>query len=575
MTNRKIEIMKKIIVFFLLAIPFIVDANGTITSINILGGSSIVSCGGSLQYTVTIAPTDAQYSSIAWSVNNNDLAYITETGTLYAKANGTLTVAATVTVDDATTLTATKEVVLSGQNISDYSLAVMGSSVPAGSGAESGKGYAQLYQKYLENNAENTWRIRNISIGGNTTTDVTNRWDKDFLPTCSRYIYYGLSLGNEGIHEKGEVAFNSYRDNMLKLIDRAREAGRIPLVGNNYPRSDFNSTDYNYLKQLNLLMHEWDVPSVNLLGAIDNGAGRWASGYIADNAHPNTVGHAEMFYAFVPSLLDALVIKKSQPRRIENTSLNLTKTSTMQRITFTPENVLHSFTLTFSFKTTGEGTLASFVTLENDSAFLKINESGKLTYDTYSTTIKRTSVNAVNDGQWHTVSLTHYYAWGKTMFYLDGIQVNYTPLSEKNIPVKFYLNAFDDAPQMIEYRELFLHRAGMFTEEIRALHQGKMLKSSLEIYAPLDDKSEANEKLQNYAQSLNTIRLEEKLISDVKEHVAGTHFKDKYIFSLTGQLMPYIPALENLPPEKQLPKGVYIVQQTDGKQIFSKKIIVK
>lgn len=545
------------------------------TAIDISGGNSITSCGRSLQLTITSTPQGALYQLNNWSVDNENVAHITETGKLYAKANGTVTVTATANNEDGTVLTATKEIVVSGQNVGEYSLAIMGSSVPSGTGAESGKGYAHLYQKYLENSAGHAWTVTNISIGGNNTTDVINRWDNDFLATCSRYIYYGLSLGNEGIHERGQAAFDSYRDNMLLLIERARSAGKIPFMGNNYPRGDFNATDYNYVKQLNLLIHEWDVPSVNLLGAIDNGAGQWASGYIADNAHPNTPGHAEMFYVFVPSQLDAIAAGKPQPQRVENTSLTLAKTATAQRIAFTPENVLHSFTLTFSFKTTGTGTIASFITSGNDSTFLKINTEGKLTYDTYSTTTKRTSAAIVNDGEWHTVSLTHYYAWGKTIFYLDGTQVNLTPLTEKNVPVKFYLNAFEDAPYSVEYRELFLHRAGMSREEIQALHQSRMLKSSLEIYVPLNaDADTTDEKLQNSAQSLNTLTLEEELVSSIDEHFEDALPKDKYIFSLTGQQIAYFPASENM-SLTGFPKGVYILKQTDGKRISSEKIVVK
>jgi hypothetical protein len=35
-------------------------------------------------------------------------------------------------------------------------------------------------------------------------------------------------------------------------------------------------------------------------------AGRWISGYWADGAHPNDAGYAEFYYAFVPSLFDAV-----------------------------------------------------------------------------------------------------------------------------------------------------------------------------------------------------------------------------------------------------------------------------
>jgi lysophospholipase L1-like esterase len=458
------------------------------------------------------------------------------------------------------------------QHIDDYSLAIMGSSVPSGTGADAGKGYAQLFQKYLENNAVNEWKVTNISIPGNNTTDVMNRWNTDLLPACTRYVYYGLSLGNEGIHEKGQSAFDSWRDNMQTLINRAREAGKIPLIGNNYPRGDFNSTDYNYVKQLNLLIHEWDVPSVNLLGAIDNGSGQWASGYVYDNAHPNTAGHAEMFYAIVPSLMDALAAGKPQPVKKQNSSLVLVKGNTVQRIAFTPENILHSFTLTFSFKTTDIGTLASFVTEGGDTARLILNSNGRLTYKS------QVSAGFLNDGNWHTVSLTHYYAQGKTQLYIDGARIARTnPETEKLVPIKFFLNDFDNAPQYIEYRELFFHRSGMCAEEIAALYQGKLLKSSLEIYAPLDVVSE-KDVLYNSAQSLNMLDIEENNILnglDETRFDKNQKFKGMTFYSLLGQKL-FHTTDNNFNCSRKLLAGVYVVKIiSEQGEVTSKKIVVE
>ncbi|MDR1683205.1 MAG: SusF/SusE family outer membrane protein [Candidatus Symbiothrix sp.] len=542
----------------------LISANDTASVIRILGGN-ISECGRTSKLSIETTPANAWIPPIVWTIDNDNVAFIGVNGKLYPKSNGTVTVTATATLDDGTILSDSKELTINGQTIDDYSLAIMGSSVPSGAGADAGIGYAQLWEQYLENNAATTWATTNISIGGNNTTDVSNRWDNDFLPTCSRYLYYGLSLGNEGIHEKGQTAFDSWRDNMLALIERARDAGKIPVVGNNYPRGDFNATDYAFVKQLNLLIHEWDVPSVNLLGAIDNGAGQWADGYIADNSHPNTAGHAEMFYAIVPSSLDALAIGKPQPQRIANTSLTLTKTEMIQRIAFVPENVLHSFTLTFGFKTTDTGTIASFTTENGDSTFLKINTAGALVYQDASA-----SSVIVNDGQWHTVSLTHYYAWGRTLLYLDGATVNTGIISEQNAPVKFYLNHWDNAPQTVDYRELYFHRAGMSPEEIQSLHEGKMLKSSLEIYAPLD--ATATDILHNDAQSLNTLRLETDRTYTAMPVITNTTFPAQgCLYSLTGQK---IGALETL-HASSLPKGIYILKVQQDDRVFSQKIGIK
>jgi 5-hydroxyisourate hydrolase-like protein (transthyretin family) len=543
------------------------------TQIVLSGSNAITQCGGSIQLSATALPQGALLPAIVWSVDDEAIARITETGKLYAKANGTVTVTATATLEEGAVLTASKAITVSGQSIGDYSFTVMGSSVPWGQGADprNVNGYAWKWTSYLQNNAANTWTTNNISIGGNTTTDVTNRWDSDLLPSCSRYVYYGLSLGNEGIHENGEAAFVSWRNNMLKLIERTKSHDKIAIVGNNYPRGDFNATDYGYVKRLNLLIHEWDVASVNLLGAIDNGYGQWASNYIADNAHPNTAGHAEMFYVVVPSLLDALALEKPQPLRTGNTSLTLDKTNP-KRIAFTPENILHSFTLVFSFKTTGAGTLASLVFQNGDTARLILGNDGKLTYK------NQTSYNALND-DWHTASLTHYHALGTTQLYIDGARISRTtPESEKLVPVKFFINDFENAPQSVEYRELFLYRAGMCADEIAALQEGKMLKSSLEIYAPLDGGAATEaEALSNLAQSLNTLTLEKQNISGLDKTYLdkNVEVREIVVYSLTGQRLLRTTEM-NSNNSKKLSAGAYIAKivTTEG-NILSRKIVVE
>ncbi len=386
--------------------------------------------------------------------------------------------------------------------VNDLKISYMGSSVASGSGAQSNLGWAYMYtnllkQRYADGQGLN-WTTSNISIGGNTTTNLLDRWERDLLSNCSSYVIYGLSLGNEGIHERGEPAYISYHDGMLKAIQQARDAGIFPVMANNYTRADFNASDYNYVKKLNLLIHEWDLPSINTLGAIDDGAGHWASGYENDNAHPNTAGHEEFYYAMVPSLFDALEAGKPLPARVSGTSYKLGKSVTAERIEFTPENIVHPFTVSFDIKTTTAGTIAWFEN-ETGNGSLKINSEGKLVYESP----KKGSIisaSAITTGDWKRITLTHYYAWGITVLYINDTKAG--ELYEKLAPKTFALGG-TNAPAEIDYRELFFWRAGMNAEEIQYVNAGKMMKSSLEIYAPLG----GTEPMVNLAQSTNTLKL--------------------------------------------------------------------
>jgi lysophospholipase L1-like esterase len=382
-------------------------------------------------------------------------------------------------------------------------ISFMGSSVCYGSGASGDKGYAWLYSNLLKERygqgLGRNWTTSNISVGGNTTTDVLNRWASDLPNECSRYVLYGLSLGNERSGTTTENAFHTYQTGMLQLIAQAEEAGIIPVMANNYPNGAFNESDYNYVKQLNLLIHEWDVPSINTLGAIDDGAGRWAYGYENDASHPNTAGHEEFFYAIPPSLFDALDAEKPLPQLVETTGYELGKQLSLNRMEFVPENILHSFTLSFEIKTNSGGTVASFDT-EVAAGFIEINSTGNVVYHSPENE-SITSTVFVTDNEPHRITLTHYYARGITMLYINSDKAGEIP--EKLVPEKFVLGGAD-APDRINYRQLFFWRAGMNADEISAVNSGKMLKSSLEIYAPLG----GEEPLANLAQSTNTLKPE-------------------------------------------------------------------
>lgn len=395
-------------------------------------------------------------------------------------------------------------------DINDKKISVMGSSVANGQGADNMQGYAYMYGQLLKQRfdagAGGDFQTSNVAINGNNTSNLLERFDADLINDCGGYVIYGLSLGNEGIHDNGLSAFNSYKDNMLLLIEKARNAGITPVVCNNYTRADFTATDYAFVKEMNLLMHEWDVPSINMLGAIDDGAGKWATGYqvTGDIYHPTTAGHAEFFYAMVPSLFDALEAGKPQPQKSGGTSYELgANQSTPKKIELIPENIVHPFTYSFACKTTDTGVIASF-THADATGYLKIDTDGNLVYES-PLTGGISSTTVINDENWHRVTLTHYYAQGRTILYIDDQKAG--EISEKLVPISFYLSDAN-APGSICYSELFFYRSAMSPEEVAALCAGSMLKSSLEIYAPLDGTAASDaDILTNLAQSTNTLSL--------------------------------------------------------------------
>jgi len=385
-------------------------------------------------------------------------------------------------------------------------LVYMGSSVPAGVGATNQHGYTALYSDLLAQRAAAgvglPWKTANISISGNNTLAVMKRFDADLLPQRAKYVVFALALGNEGIKEKGQPIFEQFKTNLVALIERARAQGMVPIITNGYTRNDYGPEQYAFTRRMNLLIHGWNVPSINLLGAIDDGQGRWAAGYWYDALHPNDQGHAEMAYTIVPSLFDALNAGKPLPTRRASKGILLTNTArhSAPTIQLVPEDVVHSFTTAIRFKTATAGQLIAI----RDSAglttgTLQVAPSGVITY-TSAKGQHLTGKVPVVDNRWHQLALTHYYARGATLLYVDSTQEG--NIAERLRPTRLTVGG-PATPRRVQLRDWFFYRSGMNQDEIQAMAADSLLKSSLELYAPLA--GHQTDSLTNLAQSLNKL----------------------------------------------------------------------
>lgn len=411
--------------------------------------------------------------------------------------------------------------------IDENRISVFGSSVANGQGATDYKGYRYLYgqhliQRYQKGLSDTRFYTSNVSIGGNTTNNLLNRYD-DLIRDFGRYVIFGLSLGNEGIHGASDqnAIFTQWRDNMLRLIRMVRADGKIPVVMNNYTRGDYNASDYKYVKDLNLLIHEWDVPSFNCLGSIDKGDGTWADGYVSDTYHQNTEGHYEFFCSMVPSLFDALKAGKAMPKRITTKSMKLTEEKTIH---FNPEGTTHPFTVTARVKA-GQGQVLR-VRCSVGDVVVNITPEGyvQLTTPAGGTL---TSTKAITDTNWHNITLTSYYAQKRTLLYLDRVSAGV--LNERLGEVQEVVLGGSTR----DVSELLFWRSAMTPEEIQAHCNNKMLKSSLEIYVPMDTEGE----LENLAQSTNTVRMviDENIVGMDSPSVSGPNPGDTTIYNMYGQ----------------------------------------
>lgn len=378
-------------------------------------------------------------------------------------------------------------------------ITVFGSSVANGSVAKNNRGYWYMLKDALRHRG---FEVSSCSRGGDRTTRILDRFP-DLLTHKADYVFIGLSLGNEGVREKDQAGrdkvFEQFRTGMLGLIKLVRENNMKPVVGLCYAHSYYRPEEYEYVKRMNILMNSWDVPSANFLGAIDDGAGRWAKGYVNDPWHPNTEGHAEMFYAIVPTLFEAMEKGIPIPKKSAgNGLLRLgNKDGLWTYLDFKSKDTIHSFSLAFFVHSNNDGTLAA---IEGKNSVATVNmKDGKFGYLSSNGSSTGTAVDGT-DGRWHHIVVSHRYAHGETLFFVDGDLIG--SVREQFAPRKFTLGAKN--LKEANFKELLIYRSALNDLEVKTIGQGTLLQASLEVYAPLEEHIfNRNKPVKNLAQSLS------------------------------------------------------------------------
>ncbi|MFH0946638.1 MAG: SGNH/GDSL hydrolase family protein [Planctomycetota bacterium] len=304
----------------------------------------------------------------------------------------------------------------------ETTIAVLGSSVAAGwvtsyeAKHDLQNGYAARLGRLLEDRG---FKLVNVSIPGNTTSDVLARMNRDLEPLAPDIVLIGLSLANEGLEDDRDAAVETYLKNLPEIVDRCNEAGWIPVVGLCYPYDGYDATDYAALKQVNLAIEGFDVATINLLGALDDGTGQFVEGYTYDEGHPDNRGHDEMFLSIVPSLFESLLDGVPAPARPGDDGCSqVAGGSGHSAFVYVPEDVVHSFSLGFSIRTKESGAVAA-VHADTGPLLVSIVTKGCLN-------VKSSQEGAVTgqpqltDGTWHDILLCHRYLQGKLLVFVDG-----------------------------------------------------------------------------------------------------------------------------------------------------------
>lgn len=401
---------------------------------------------------------------------------------------------------------------------------VLGSSVAAASGAATqSEGWAYRLKSRLETpppvvpDSRIAWNVHNASIGGNNTSNVLGRFQNDVATprAGANIVIISLSLANEGLvgSSNPQPVFDSFKNGVAEIVTRCRAEGFYPVISLCYPQNTYNAQQYAFIRRMNLLLNTWDVPSINFLGAIDDGSGHWAAGYSADDGHPNSQGHDELYASVVPSLFDAIVSGKTTTPKWDGTPgyLRIQQTAGVNSpLSYVPAQTYRSFTLSFRVRATSSGTIAA-IGSGSSGATVEIR-SGSLVY-TGATGAEQSMPVAINDGRWHDIAISHRKTTNQTLVFVDGRLE--TTVSGALSPADFTVGGpaaivgRAQAPSQADYQDVAVYRGAWTADEAFAQSGGALQQASLEVLATLDDAAPSQgSPLASRAQSFSTLGLQ-------------------------------------------------------------------
>ncbi len=421
-------------------------------------------------------------------------------------------------------------------------IAGFGSSVCNGTGDELNLG--GYIGRFRDIAARHGWEVISVSRGGDNTVTIQDRWEKTttaplkpvsdnqyLIPAKPDYIILGLSLANEGIRKdiksSRDSVFTRFQNGILRIIRQCDSLGIRVVIANCYPHSFYTPDQYDAIKQMNLFINTLPYPGINLLGTIDDGSGHWAEGFYRDEGHPSSGGHREMSFAIVPTLFDALEKGKPQPpQKILQHKNNLNKRFPENTGLVTSiSDTMHSFTVSFSMNNLSDGEILSIDALgasadtsvylykENTRKGLTVRASdqrlnrmlrikdGILSYVSGNSILASAGIDQRNTIR---LSVTHNTALGETRIYLNDKKI--VNVNERLIPEGFSFQNCDKNGT----GNILVYRSSLNDDEIDAVCGGALLKSSLEIYSPLDETyGKGDKSIENLAQSESKLVLKQ------------------------------------------------------------------
>lgn len=204
-----------------------------------------------------------------------------------------------------------QKIVFAGDSVTDS-----GRKRPVGEGLEDGvgNGYVRLIDSYLATEyPEQIYRLVNMGVGGNTSTDLLNRWDEDIVALNPDWVVLLIGINdvwrqfNSPAQEDEAVIPEIFRKNLNSMADKTK--AKMIWMTPYYLEPNKNDAMRKRMNEYGAIVKEealkLNIPCIDLQEAFNKILKFRHSSYISwDRVHPSPVGNmviAREFIKFVQS----------------------------------------------------------------------------------------------------------------------------------------------------------------------------------------------------------------------------------------------------------------------------------
>lgn len=415
-----------------------------------------------------------------------------------------------------------EELLLTAPMYDDFEVLLWGSSTMDSQGASTDA----LGWKGLMNSYYNGWgyTFRSRGVGGNTSQQALDRFDFDIATSKARFVIIGVTIGNEGFHDAvddagRETAYRTIKSNTLKMVNKIKDHGKIPIIVTQFPTQRYNAIHMQYARQIN---HELEAMGLYVLDFMNSvldqaSVDSWpitTASY--DISHLNDTGQ-KAFAKSIPYIWEQLRFQPAgyleSQRGYIHTGNNVTDVP--MSFSLYKGTAIESFTVSMMFKLNeapgGATSLMSLGTNGGERIFVNADGSISLFRTPVGSSTSIGAAGTIAVGKWYRLTMS----WNKIDGKLD-IDLNGTSLysaTETGLTAFGTLN-IGGRPGATFYlknaniKDVIVYRTKKQAHQIRQLHDGIISQSALELYAPMNDKITAGgTSLINMAMTPNNLRI--------------------------------------------------------------------